>query len=60
MNMSGNLQKQFQEVTKTQAVIQRRYRELWSWHGTVSETCSFQEYKMEGYMRKFVQKIKFF
>lgn len=60
MNMSKNLQRQFQEVTKTQSVIQERYKELWSWHGTLSEMCQFRHYQMEGYMKKFVEKVKLF
>lgn len=41
-------------------VIQRRYKELWSWHGTVSEQAQFVNYKMEGTLRKFVQQVKIF
>ena len=29
-----NLQKQFTKATQNQAEIKRRYKELWSWHGT--------------------------
>lgn len=55
INMQHNLQKQFQQVTKNQEVIQRRYRELWSWHGTIGETSQFISYKLEGTLRKMAQ-----
>ena len=60
MNMSANLQRQFQEITKNQETIQKRYKELWSWHGSVCETSQFLDYQMEGVLRKFVEKVKLF
>lgn len=60
LGVSIDLQRQFQEVTKNQEIIQKRYRELWSWQGTITDTCRFVQFRMEGYMRKFVEKVKFF
>jgi hypothetical protein len=33
---------------------------LWSWHGTKTETAMFESFRMEGYLKKFVSKVKFF
>ena len=60
MNQASNLQKQFQDVTKNQAIIQKRYKELWSWYGTQTETAYFNQYKMQGFLKKFVEKVKLF
>lgn len=60
LNITSNLQQQFQEVTKEQEIIQRRYKELWSWHGTKTETSEFHDYQMEGYLRKYVDKVHLF
>lgn len=60
MNDPKHLQKQFSQATKSQELIQQRYKELWSWQGVKSDTIKFEEYKMEGCLRKFVEKVKLF
>ena len=47
-------------MTKNQTIIQKRYKELWSWYGTATETANFTQYKMHGYLKKFVEKVKLF
>lgn len=60
INNSQALQKEFVRLTKNDEVIQTRYMELASWQGVCNDEVKFLDYKMEGYLRKFVQEVRVF
>jgi hypothetical protein len=60
LNNPKTLQIQFSRATKDQEVIQKRYKELWSWHGQQTATIRFHGYQMQGYLKKFVEHVKMF
>lgn len=47
-------------ATRDHDEIQQKYKDLWSWHGTQAATRQFINYKMEGYLKKFVKQVRIF
>lgn len=40
-------------------MIQEAYQKLWAWHGKYHLNSEFRNYSMQGYLKKRVQKLKF-
>jgi len=41
-------------------IVKKRYADLLTWDGTISDSITFKYRKIEGYLRKFVNEVKIF
>ena len=55
-----NLQSQFQKKVEGSWEIQEKHKQLWKWNGVVSETVSFKNHVLEGYLKKQIESFKIF
>ena len=55
-----SLQQQYLQTTLNNADILAAYNQLWKFNDADFDTCKFEKFKMEGYLRKKVSQGKIF